>query len=140
VVSRTGRSSTECLADLRAIGVRLAIDDFGTGYSSLTHLREFAVDLLKIDRSFVSGMCDSTADAGIVRAVVGLAEAMDLDAIAAGVEQPEQAAALIAVGCTRAQGYLFGRPAPADTFDLTSAVTPEPVPAGAIAVAAGQAE
>jgi diguanylate cyclase (GGDEF)-like protein/PAS domain S-box-containing protein len=133
VVSRTGRSSTECLADLREIGVRLAIDDFGTGYSSLTHLREFAVDLLKIDRSFVSGMCESTADAGIVRAVVGLADAMDLDAIAEGVEHRDQAAALMAVGCTRAQGYLFGRPAPADTFDLTPRAEMPTVPVPVVA-------
>jgi EAL domain-containing protein (putative c-di-GMP-specific phosphodiesterase class I) len=75
-------------------------------------------------------MCDSTADAGIVRAVVGLADAMDLDAIAEGVEVPEQAAALLAVGCTHAQGYLFGRPAPAASFDLTPAAGREPVPAG----------
>ncbi len=67
-----------------------------------------------------------------MRAVVGLADAMDLDAIAEGVERPEQAAALVAVGCTRAQGYLFGRPAPADSFDLT------PAPAEVTPVGAGQ--
>jgi diguanylate cyclase (GGDEF)-like protein/PAS domain S-box-containing protein len=135
VVSRTGRSSTECLADLREIGVRLAIDDFGTGYSSLTHLREFAVDLLKIDRSFVSGMCDNAADAGIVRAVVGLADAMGLDAIAEGVENEEQVDALAAAGCTRAQGYLFGRPGPAEAFAVAPIATPV-----AASVAAAQAE
>ena len=121
---RTGRSSSACLADLRAIGVRLAIDDFGTGYSSLTHLREFSVDSVKIDRSFVAGMCDRTADAGIVRAVLGLADAMDLDAIAEGVEETRQVDALLAAGCTRAQGYLFGRPAPAETFTDRLLATP----------------
>ena len=83
-------------------------------------------------------MCESTADAGIVRAVVGLADAMDLDAIAEGVERPEQAAALRAVGCTRAQGYLFGRPAPAETFDLTPRADLPTVPVPVIA--ARQAE
>jgi EAL domain-containing protein (putative c-di-GMP-specific phosphodiesterase class I) len=118
IASGSGRSASACLADLHALGVRLAIDDFGTGYSSLTHLREFSVDTLKIDQSFVSGMCERTSDAGIVRAVIGLAQAMELEAVAEGVEQPAQAAALRAMGCTRAQGYLFGRPAPAETFDL----------------------
>ncbi len=122
VAGATGRTSSACLADLHALGIELAIDDFGTGYSSLTHLREFSVDVLKIDQSFVSGMCERTSDAGIVRAVIGLAQAMELGAIAEGVERPEQAAALRATGCTRAQGYLFGRPAPAETFD--SAILP----------------
>lgn len=102
---------------LGRIVLELAIDDFGTGYSSLTHLREFAVDVLKIDQSFVSGICERTSDAGIVRAVVGLAQAMDLGTIAEGVEQPEQAVALRDAGCVRAQGYLFGRPAAPETFD-----------------------
>jgi diguanylate cyclase (GGDEF)-like protein/PAS domain S-box-containing protein len=117
IAGGTGRTPSACLADLHAIGVELAIDDFGTGYSSLTHLREFAVDVLKIDQSFVSGMCERTSDAGIVRAVVGLAQAMDLGTIAEGVEQPEQAAALRDAGCVRAQGYLFRRPAAPETFD-----------------------
>jgi diguanylate cyclase (GGDEF)-like protein/PAS domain S-box-containing protein len=117
IAGASGRTPSVCLADLRELGVELAIDDFGTGYSSLTHLREFAVDVLKIDQSFVSGMCERTTDAGIVRAVVGLAQAMDLGTIAEGVEEPEQAAALREAGCIRAQGYLFGRPAAAETFD-----------------------
>ncbi|MGZ4798117.1 MAG: putative bifunctional diguanylate cyclase/phosphodiesterase [Acidimicrobiia bacterium] len=125
IAGGTGRTPSACLADLHALGVELAIDDFGTGYSSLTHLREFSVDVLKIDRSFVSGMCERTADAGIVRAVVGLAQAMELGTVAEGVEEPEQADALRSAGCTRAQGYLFGRPAAAETFDRV--VLPDPV-------------
>jgi diguanylate cyclase (GGDEF)-like protein/PAS domain S-box-containing protein len=113
----TGRSPSACLADLHALGVELAIDDFGTGYSSLTHLREFAVDVLKIDQSFVSGMCERASDAGIVRAVVGLAQAMDLGTVAEGIERPEQAAALRAAGCARGQGYLFGRPVAPELLD-----------------------
>ena len=127
IAGASGRTPSACLADLHALGVQLAIDDFGTGYSSLTHLREFSVDVLKIDRSFVSGMCERASDAGIVHAVISLAEAMQLGAIAEGVERPEQAAALLEKGCTRAQGYLFGRPAPADTFD------PAILPAAAVA-------
>lgn len=115
----TQRPTNMSLAALRDVGVQLAIDDFGTGYSSLTHLRRFPVDVLKIDRSFVSGLALNRNDASIVRAVVGLARAMEMTAIAEGIEQPEQARLLVEMGCDRGQGYLYGRPRPAEAFTET---------------------
>jgi diguanylate cyclase (GGDEF)-like protein len=95
------------LSDLRALGVRLAIDDFGTGYSSLGYLRRFPVDIVKLDRAFVGGLGgDSAADA-IAAAVINLGHALGLSVIAEGVESEEQLTVLRALGCDRAQGYLW---------------------------------
>jgi predicted signal transduction protein with EAL and GGDEF domain len=100
------------LEAVKALGVRIGVDDFGTGYSSLVYLRRFPVDILKVDRSFVGGMTDSEADAAIVAGVVGLAQALGLDAIAEGVETEAQQEALAKLGCTLGQGYLWSRPLP----------------------------
>jgi EAL domain-containing protein (putative c-di-GMP-specific phosphodiesterase class I) len=98
------------LSDLRALGVRLAIDDFGTGYSSLGYLRRFPVDIVKLDRAFVGGLGgDSAADA-IAAAVINLGHALGLSVIAEGVETEEQLTVLRALGCDRAQGYLWSAP------------------------------
>ena len=113
------RSPLACLSSLREVGVKLAVDDFGTGYSSLTHLRRFPVDVLKIDRIFVRGLGRELSDTSIVRAVVGLARAMDMTSIAEGVEQEAQVEALLAMGCEIGQGYALGRPAPADQIRET---------------------
>ena len=99
---------------LKAAGVRIAIDDFGTGYSSLTHVRRFPVDCLKIDRTFVSGIGVNKGDTSIVAAVIGLAHAMDMIAVAEGVDRDEQLVVLRALGCDQAQGYLLGHPVPAE--------------------------
>jgi EAL domain-containing protein (putative c-di-GMP-specific phosphodiesterase class I) len=96
---------------LKALGVRLAIDDFGIGYSSLMHLKRLMpVDLLKIDKSFVDGVMESDADRAIVAAVINLAKALEVEAIAEGVETGEQATALREMRCELAQGYHFARP------------------------------
>ena len=104
------------LKSLKALGVEIAIDDFGTGYSSLAHLRRFPVDILKIDHSFVAGLGRNPEDAAIVRAVIALAETLDLTVVAEGVERSEQLEELRALGCERAQGNLFSSPLPEPEF------------------------
>jgi diguanylate cyclase (GGDEF)-like protein len=106
VVDDTERA-TALLWELKGLGVRLAIDDFGTGYSSLASLRQFPVDDLKIDKKFVDGLGQNESDAAIVRLVIDLAHALGMQAIAEGVETPEQLARLRDMGCDQAQGYYF---------------------------------
>ncbi len=103
-------STTSRLIGVKGLGVRLALDDFGTGYSSLTYLRRFPVDVVKIDRTFVSGLGTDAADNAIVDSVVGLAQSLGLAAVAEGVETQEQVVALQSMGCRFAQGYLYSRP------------------------------
>ena len=93
-------------------GVRIALDDFGTGYSSLTHLRDFPVDVLKIDLSFVQHMCRQREIHAIVSAVIDLADNLDIEVVAEGIETKEQLDELLRLGCGFGQGYLFGHPAP----------------------------
>ncbi|WP_168990383.1 bifunctional diguanylate cyclase/phosphodiesterase [Aureimonas flava] len=105
------------LAGLRAIGVRIAMDDFGTGYSSLAHLREFKVDRIKIDRSFIAAYASDDGSAAIVRAVLSMAGQLSIDTTAEGIEQEDQLHSLIELGCGTAQGYLLGRPLEAGAAD-----------------------
>jgi diguanylate cyclase (GGDEF)-like protein/PAS domain S-box-containing protein len=104
----------DTLWELKAIGVMLAIDDFGTGYSSLSYLRRFPVDVLKVDQSFVSGLGPDPEDSTIVAAIVNLANTLELEAIAEGVETFDQVERLRALGCHLAQGYYFARPGSPD--------------------------
>jgi diguanylate cyclase (GGDEF)-like protein/PAS domain S-box-containing protein len=104
------------LGDLARLGVRLAIDDFGTGYSSLAYLRRFPVHTLKVDRSFVSGLGVDADSRAVVAAIIELAHALGLEVVAEGVEEQEQLDALVDLGCDRAQGFLFARPAPPETL------------------------
>ena len=97
---------------LREIGVRLAIDDFGTGYSSLSYLRRLPVDMLKIDRSFVSGVCTEAELSSLTAAIVGIGRDLGLDTVAEGIESPEQLVALRDMGCALGQGYLYAKPLP----------------------------
>jgi diguanylate cyclase (GGDEF)-like protein/PAS domain S-box-containing protein len=109
------QASSGVVGDLRRLsemGVRIALDDFGTGYSSLSLLRDFPVDMVKVDRSFVEPLTSDRSAAAIVRAVVSMASDLGLPVVAEGVETEEQAARLEALGCSHGQGYLFGRPAP----------------------------
>jgi EAL domain-containing protein (putative c-di-GMP-specific phosphodiesterase class I) len=95
---------------LKALGVRIAIDDFGTGYSSLAYLRQFPVDVLKIDRSFVSGIADTSEAAAVVHAMVQLGKALGLETVAEGVENDGQRAQLTSEKVDTGQGFLFARP------------------------------
>ena len=109
--SLVGDLEAERLQALRRLGVRLAIDDFGTGYSSLSYLRKFPMDVLKIDRSFTRDACE---DSALLQAIVAMGESLGLVLVPEGIEEPEQAEALRALGCRLGQGFLFGRPVPAD--------------------------
>src|SRR5438093_9208528 len=104
VLMVVGPSTMITLEALREIGVRLAIDDFGTGYSSLNYLKRFKVDFLKVDRSFMQGLCRDPEDSAIVAAIVTLAHALRLTAVAEGVETAEQLEQLRVLGCDLAQG------------------------------------
>jgi EAL domain-containing protein (putative c-di-GMP-specific phosphodiesterase class I) len=105
------------LQRLKALGVKLAIDDFGTGYSNLAYLQRFAVDKLKIDRSFIVRLNNSSQDRAIVDAIVQIARSLDLVVTAEGIEDPSVVQALIEMGCAQGQGYLFGKPQPAAEFE-----------------------
>ena len=109
-----GTASSAALEELHAAGVRIALDDFGTGYSSLSWLHRFPVDIVKIDKSFVQAMLNDHRRATVVRAVLDIADEIGLGVVAEGVETEEQAALLRELGCEAAQGWLFGRPVPAD--------------------------
>ena len=99
------------IAAAEHLGIRLAIDDFGTGYSSLSYLRRFPVGILKIDRSFVDGLGREPEDEIIIDTVIRMASSLGLEVVAEGVETPQQAELLKALGCHYFQGYLYGRPA-----------------------------
>ncbi len=105
------------LHELKALGLRLAIDDFGTGFSSLSYLRQFPVDILKIDRSFLSTVTTSVQTAALVHTLIRLGEALGLEVIAEGIERPDQLRALREAECPKAQGFLFAQAMPRERID-----------------------
>jgi EAL domain-containing protein (putative c-di-GMP-specific phosphodiesterase class I) len=120
-------SALDVLEALRKVGFSIAIDDFGTGYSSLAYLRELPVDLVKIDRSFVSRLGTTPADTSLVRAIVRMADALGLPVTAEGIETVDQLETLVEIGCAHGQGYLLARPAPPEEIaGLLGAAAPLP--------------
>ena len=107
----------QIISELRDAGIRIGIDDFGTGYSSLAYLHRLPLDLLKIDKSFVRNMHTCTETREIVRTIIALAQSLNLDVVAEGVETPEQQRLLFEMGSTHAQGYLYSKPMPGDAVE-----------------------
>ena len=113
VLIGAGAFESRNLRRISELGVRISLDDFGTGYSALGYLKRFPIDELKIDRSFVEPLEGDGTDAALVEAILALAQCLDLDVVAEGIETPGQRQLLKLLGCPLGQGYLFARPCPA---------------------------
>ncbi|HEX4186693.1 MAG TPA: EAL domain-containing protein [Solirubrobacteraceae bacterium] len=107
----------EVLAELRSLGLRIAIDDFGTGYASLSHLQRLPVDILKVDKSFVSALSDGGRSRELLQAILGVGQALSLAVVAEGIEAQSQMTMLREMGCEMAQGFLVGKPSPAEVAE-----------------------
>lgn len=116
VIMQINEQTIRTLSTLKTMGIQLAIDDFGTGYSSLSYLKRFPIDALKIDRSFVQDVTTNRDDVAIIKAIIAIAESLNLRVIAEGVENNEQAALLHSLCCDTIQGYLYSKPLP--THDM----------------------
>lgn len=117
MVMKDAEHTVNALAELRNLGIQLAIDDFGTGYSSLSYLRQFPLDRIKIDRSFIRDIRSIPANQAIVRAIIALCGSLGIETIAEGVETVDDLECLRRYACEEAQGYHFARPMPADAFE-----------------------
>jgi diguanylate cyclase (GGDEF)-like protein len=137
---RDARVTVSRLQHLKEVGVNIAIDDFGTGYSSLAYLRQFPVDILKIDRSFVSDMNQSPDAQALIHTLVELGRTLGLVTLAEGIELGSQLEGLRAERCDTGQGYLFSRPVPADEIaELLESAGQGPVPVASTAPEPGRA-
>lgn len=122
---RDPKATKEILDQLSDAGIRIALDDFGTGHSSLRYLREFHIDTLKIDQSFVARMSSDPESAAIVRAIVGLSQGLGIEAVAEGIEMREQSDVLNTEGCRYGQGFLFSAAIPgSDVLRLIETLSP----------------
>jgi diguanylate cyclase (GGDEF)-like protein len=110
VVMEDEQHATSVLRDLKALGVRISLDDFGRGYSSLNHVKDFPVDSLKIDKTFIDSLGEDPVDGAIVRLIVELAHTLSLEVTAEGVENERQARSLINMGCDLGQGFYYSKP------------------------------
>jgi EAL domain-containing protein (putative c-di-GMP-specific phosphodiesterase class I) len=127
VLMEASNSAITGLRALRDVGVQVGLDDFGTGYSSLAYLRQFPLDFVKIDKSFVDGLAHDAANLAIVAAIISLAHALQLTVVAEGVETENQLRILEDLDCDRAQGFLFARSAEPDAIDRLVRAGPSPV-------------
>ncbi|RMF12426.1 MAG: GGDEF domain-containing protein, partial [Alphaproteobacteria bacterium] len=109
--------TVEAFAALRAMGIHLALDDFGTGYSSLSYLKSLTIDRLKLDRSFVSGLPGDPGDRAVTEAIIRMAQALQIEVTAEGVENKQQLEYLRGLGCDHYQGFLLAKPLPLDRFE-----------------------
>jgi diguanylate cyclase (GGDEF)-like protein len=130
---RDAEATAKRLRSLKELGVRIAIDDFGTGYSSLAYLRQFPVDALKIDRSFISGIAGSKGSAALIHTLVQLGKTLDIETLAEGIEERSQLETLQREHCDHGQGFLFSRPLDVDAVEKFLAATQSKTPAPAIA-------
>jgi diguanylate cyclase len=134
-------STRETLVELKEVGVQIAIDDFGTGYAVLSQLKSLPIDMLKIDGGVVRDLDANAKDLAIVRGIIGLAEAFDLQLVAEGVETPAAALTLMQHGCHRAQGFMLSRPLPSSAMGSLLSTRRIAMPfladSGALGVAAG---
>ena len=116
------------LAQLRELGLSLAVDDFGTGYSSLQYVQRFPIDIIKIDRSFVTGLGTNPGDGAVVQSMIELSQRLGVHTVAEGIDRPEQVTLLQSLGADLGQGYLFSEPVPADQIDALLASSPHENP------------
>jgi diguanylate cyclase (GGDEF)-like protein len=130
VLMRKPETTALLLVELKALGVRIAVDDFGTGYSSLAYLRQFPVDSLKIDRTFITGLALSSEAHALTHTLIQLGKALGLETLAEGVEERDQVRALQREGCDLAQGFLFARPLTPDALERF--LSEHPAPAGSL--------
>jgi diguanylate cyclase (GGDEF)-like protein/PAS domain S-box-containing protein len=124
VLMEASNSAMTGLRSLRALGVKIGLDDFGMGYSSLAYLRQFPLDFVKIDKSFIDGLVTDQRDRAVVSAIIVVAHALDLTVVAEGVEHANQREVLIDLGCDRAQGFFYAASGAPENVD--SLVLPEP--------------
>ena len=118
----------ERLAELREIGVSLAVDDFGTGYSSLQYVQRFPIDIIKIDRSFVTGLGTNPGDGAVVQSMIELSQRLGVHTVAEGIDRPEQVTLLQSLGADLGQGYLFSKPVVADQITALLDASPHENP------------
>jgi EAL domain-containing protein (putative c-di-GMP-specific phosphodiesterase class I) len=119
ILQKNIEETIQTMNELKAIGVRFALDDFGTGFSSLQYLKKLPLNQLKIDQSFVRDLVFDSNDQAIVRTIIAMAQSLNLEVIAEGVETEQQQLILRGNGCNHYQGYLFGQPMPIEEFEAS---------------------
>jgi len=117
ILMKDFEKGVKLLTEIRSLGINIALDDFGTGYSSLSYLKQLPINTLKIDKSFIDNIATNEREKAIVDGIIQLAQKIDLDVIAEGVEAKEQIKLLESMGCNQIQGYYFSRPLPSDEIE-----------------------